>query len=400
MNSTGNFDNLVQDFDLNQFLTQNKHLDAESYLLRHKGNTNQLNWLLAEQLKIYPKASHKLPEFVKHHCWFTSKSYEQSSSESSAIFKSKRFSGQTLLDLSGGLGVDDWAFSRTFKQVISLDPNAELNQLVRINNQNLGIKNIQRIDTKAEDYMPEAQKHLFDLVYLDADRRPDEKRAWFLEQVQPNYLELASPLHKICKQILLKVSPMVDLTYLKESIQHLKEIWVLGDSKEVKEVLVLIEPNYEGSVRTEAIELKTNGEFDSFLYEPKQEEQSTNPIQANYFFEPHPVIIKAGLSKIYATSIGLNQIAPESAFYLGANLPSSFMGRAFRILAKEDFSKATLKEYLKRHKLKQANVTRRNFILSTDDIRKQFKLKDGGEEYLFFTEDAAGKRIFVHAQKP
>jgi len=365
---------LVQDFDLNQFLTQNKHLDAESYLLRHKGNTNQLNWLLAEQLKIYPKASYKLPEFVKHHCWFTSKSYEQSSSESSAIFKCKRFSGQTLLDLSGGLGV--------------------------INNQKLGIKNILRIDTKAEDNMPEAEKHLFDLVYLDADRRPDEKRAWFLEQVQPNYLELASPLNKISKEILLKVSPMVDLTYLKESIQHLKEIWVLGDSKEVKEVLVLIEPNYEGSVRTEAIELKTNGEFDSFLYEPKQEEPSTNPVQANYFFEPHPVIIKAGLSKIYARSIGLNQIAPESAFYLGANLPNSFLGRAFRILAKEDFSKATLKEYLKRNKLTQANVTRRNFILSTDDIRKQFKLKDGGEEYLFFTEDATGKRIFIHAQKP
>lgn len=400
MNSTGNFDNLVQDFDLNQFLTQNKHLDAESYLLRHKGNTNQLNWLLAEQLKIYPKASHKLPQFVKHHCWFTSKSYEQSSSESSAIFKSTRFKGGKLLDLSGGLGVDDWAFSKTFELIISLDPNTELNQMVRWNNHLLGVQHIERLDKTAEEFMAEVQDHFFDLVYLDADRRPEEKRSWFLDQVQPNYLELAAPLHKIGKQILLKVSPMVDLSYLKESIQHLKEIWVLGDAKEVKEVLALVEPGYQGLVQTEAIIWNNPNNYLSYTPALKTADDRHSQEELVYFFEPHPAVIKAGLSKIYATSIGLNQIAPESAFYLGATLPSSFMGRAFRILAKEDFSKATLKEYIKRHKIIQANVTRRNFILSTDEIRKQFKLKEGGADYLFFTEDAAGKRIFIHAQKP
>lgn len=398
MTSTGNYDNLIQEFDLNQFLTQNKHLDAEVYLLRHKGNTNQLIWLLAEQLKTYPKAVHKLPDFVKHHCWFTSKSYEQASSESSALFKIKRFTGNKMLDLSGGLGVDDWAFSKTFNEVISLDPDEFLNQLVRHNYKLLGTQNIQRIDTTAEDYLSKTNDLSFDLVYLDADRRPDAKRSWLLHLVQPNYLELAPVLTKMTKQILLKVSPMVDITYLKETIQGIKEIWVLGDTKEVKEVLVLIEPNYTGSVQTEAIIMQDQGDL-SFVGNEEKIPQTSNQVTGEYFFEPHPCIIKAGQSKAYANSLGLNQIAAESAFYLGNINPESFMGRAFKVIYAFEFTKSATKDYLKQTQLTQANITRRNFILSVDEIKRLFKIKDGGDNYLFFTTDALGKKMCIHAVK-
>ena len=87
MNLTPNLSELLSNFDLGLFLTQNKHLKAEKFLLDSKDNTKELNTLLAQQLLVYPKADNKLPTFTKHNCWFTSKSFEQASSEETAFFK-------------------------------------------------------------------------------------------------------------------------------------------------------------------------------------------------------------------------------------------------------------------------------------------------------------------------
>src|SRR5690349_14056728 len=116
-------------FDLKSFLERYTEKDV----FRLKEMYPELFVLLAEQLKLYPKAKEKLPVFTSNYCYFTSKSYEQSSSDALALYKAESFKGRVLLDLTGGLGVDDWAFSRSFEKVISVDNDLELNELVRIN---------------------------------------------------------------------------------------------------------------------------------------------------------------------------------------------------------------------------------------------------------------------------
>ncbi|MCF8427644.1 MAG: hypothetical protein K9H61_08340 [Bacteroidia bacterium] len=399
MNTTSSFINLLLEIDLGDFLTQNKHQDATQFLLGHKDTKNELNRLLADQLKIYPKAKNKLPTFTENHCWFTSKSYEQASSESSALYKSGLIGGEILLDLSGGLGVDDWAFSKTFNQIITLDPNKELNELVRLNFKKLGLNQINRLDTTAEDYLKSQNIPKFDWIFLDADRRPNEKNQFLLEDGTPNILELKERCFELSDNILLKLSPMIDLVYLQNTLPEITKIWILGDKSEVKEILVVMKRN---SLKTQ-IELEAVVLLDpiqSFATGSKANETNRlDLLQENYFYEPHNCIIKAGLTEEYSKYLGLKQIGKNSSFYTSSILLENFIGRSFQILEQFEFSKSKLKTYLSKKALVQANITKRNFPLSVDEIRKSYKIKEGGKDFLFFTTLQNGQKWVYHCRK-
>ncbi len=399
MNTTNQFVQLLQSFDLESFLTQNKQMDASRFLLAHKGNTNDLNWLLAEQIKLYPKALHKLPHFVKNHCWFTSKSYEQASGEASALYKSKLISGAKLLDLSGGLGVDDWAFSRNFDKVVSLDPDEKLNEIVRENFRRLHCNNIERINITAESYLNSNLDH-FDLIYLDADRRPAQGKSYFLDHDDPNFLAIQDACFKRSNQILLKLSPMADIHYLQENLQHIEKIMVVGDKKEVKEVLVLLNKKGSTTIIYESVLLRENEPHQIFSSKKELTLSISSELKsAKYFFEPHVTIIKAQHSRNYAQACELEQLAINSAFYIGNHIPPEFMGRSFEIVKAFEFSKSLFQQYLKNEKLVKANITKRNFVLSVEEIRKAYKIKEGGKDYLFFSTLSNGTRMVYHCIK-
>ena len=397
MNITPKLSELLSNFDLGLFLIQNKHLKAEKFILDSKDNTKELNTLLAQQLVIYPKADNKLPTFTKHNCWFTTRSFEQASSEETAFFKASLFSGGQLLDLSGGLGVDDWAFSNQFKSVISLDPDSYLNVLVRENFMKLGVKNIIRIDSIAENYL-ETTEGAYDLIYLDADRRTEKGKAFFLDQGKPNYLAIKNLCAKVSSKVLLKLSPMIDLTYLKNTLPNLTKIWVLGDKSEVKEILAYIDFSQPSELETEVVVLNNSGKSIHFK---NTNNQPVTPklTNLNYFFEPHSCLIKSNLYKEYATMYSLQLLSAQSLYFTGKHLPNIFLGRAFEIIQIIDFSKAKVKDYLERCVIKNANVSKKNFPIEVDEIKKIFKLKDGGEEYLFFSTNEKGLKVMFHCKK-
>ncbi len=398
MSKTLNFSELISQFDLGQFLTENKHLSAEKYLLSSKDNTKELNSLLAQQLNIYLKAKDKIPTFVSNHCWLTTKSYEQASSESSALFKSNLFSGEKMLDLSGGLGVDDWAFSKRFKQVISVDPDDLLNTLVKENNKRLHINTIERITSTAEDFLRNTSER-FDLIYLDADRRTDSGKAFFLDQGKPNYLDLADQCALICSKVLLKLSPMIDFTYLKNAIPQLAKIWVVGNKNEVKEVLALVAFEPKNSLKIEAVIIGENTENLYFSDTDKEENNSPEIVEPIYFFEPHPCIIKSNLYQIYAKKNNLQLLASQSIYYYGDKIPKDFMGRTFSLVQTIEFSKTTVKQYLATTKIKKANISKRNFPLEVGELRKMFQLLEGGEDYLFFATNEQKEKLMFHCKK-
>ncbi|MCG9879862.1 MAG: class I SAM-dependent methyltransferase [Bacteroidia bacterium] len=398
MNTTPGLSELLSSFDLELFLTQNKHKAAEDFLLGSKDNTKELNSLLAEQLSVYPKAKNKIPTFVEKACWFTSKSYEQASSETSAFFKSQLIKGRTLLDLSGGLGVDDWAFSKQFEKIISLDPDVFLNQLVRTNFQKLGVNNIRRLDISAEEFL-QATKEKFDLIFLDADRRIGQGKAFFLENGKPNFLEIENQCKQICPRVLLKMSPMVDLSYLKKALPFWSKIWVVGYKSEVKEVLVLVDYQPTTQQEIEAVIISENHTPITFSTNQNKTQDMSEPNASEYFFEAHSSIIKSGLSDEYGKFCGLDLFTKNSHYYLGHHIPENFMGRSFRIIQKIAFSKSKVKEYLVQAKIEQANVSKRNFPMQTEELKSLFKLKDGGDNYLFFSLNNEGKKTMIHAVK-
>ena len=397
MNSTNKTDNFLQEFDLGEFLTQNKHLSGESFLLRDKGSTNFVKGLLANQLNLYPKVKHKLPTFHQLHCWVSPKSFEQCSSELSAKFKSKLFKGKSMLDLSGGLGVDDCAFSHSFNSIISLDPDAALNDLVRANNTKLGVTNIERLTSTAEEFLRNHSNSFFDLIFLDADRRNPQGKDYSLEGGMPSYPSLAETLFPITHQILLKLSPMIDLSYLKEKLSYLEKIIVLGDKQEVKEILALIKPGYQGEILTEAYVLD---QTETYLNWPNQNNIYLDDNKPGiYLVEAHNVLVKSDLAHHYLTQNGAELWGKSGILGVFRFEPSDCMGRVFKVINAMPYQKASFKAYLKDHQIKKANFTRRGFPASIEELRKTFGVSEGGDDYFFFSSQMDGSLIFCHCKK-
>lgn len=379
------------------FIKTNLDADIISLALKYRGKTEfDLNFAL-EQIRLYKKAAKKLPEFVDKFCFFPGKAYEQSSSESVAFFKSTLFSGDTLIDLSGGLGVDDWAFAKVFKKVLSIDKDQNLNKIVRENFKKLGLNNVERIDAEAEVFLQNIYKA--DLVYIDPDRRNDSgKRTFLLKDSQPEILKIKSRLFEIAPKILLKFSPMSDIHYLIKELPETSMIWVISQNNEVKELLCLLEKGNEKFQKIIAIDLQEKG---NKKFESSQEKEDVETVKESpeYFYEPGTALIKAGLVKAFAASEKMQHINKEGIYLSADRVINNFFGRSFRVLFKGDYKSKEIRAYLKKQKIGYLNIAARLFPKSPEELKKELKIKDGGEDYFFFTKDAENKLCFFHCRK-
>lgn len=385
--------NNIKNFDLKSFLTGSAGIN----IFNLKKEYSSLSVILAEQIEVYKKAASKLPVFTGNYCFFIKKSFEQASSERTALYKSTLFSGKTVLDLTGGLGVDDWAFSKSFESVISVDKDKILNELARINFEKLGLTNIKRIDADAYDFIKTST--VYDMIYADADRRSAVKRAVTLDSSEPNVLKILPRLSEITSKILLKLSPMIDITYLLKSLPGIKDIYIISVSNEVKEVLALIHNNRDERISIHAIELGSNNKVKQFSAATGEKVKVNASDTGKYFYEPSVSIIKAGLVNEYAALNGLDPISENSVFLSGNVEIKDFIGRQFLIITQMTFGKSAIKKYLKEYNIVKANVSCRSFPVKEEEIKKRFGLPDGGDEYLFFTAGPEKQKMFYHCRK-
>ena len=356
--------------------------------------------IVADQLLLLEKAKKKLPKWAEAGCLFTAKGLEQCSSQPLAMFKSSLITGQTLLDLSGGLGADDVSFSMVFNQVTSLDIDDNLNELVQLNLQKLNVKNVTRLTISAEEYL---QEHIqpVDAIYIDADRRVNgNQKSALLGDASPDVVSLMPQLLRKADRIMLKLSPLIDITYLHQLFSNIEHIYVVGIQNEVKEVLVLLNNKVlSDKQQVTAVQLATSGEVTHQISGKENLEVLDSTPGESWFYEPSNMVIKAGLSQALAKTNGLRLLAKNSHYMLGSQFIAGYFGRAFKVKHSMVFGKRALKDYLSRQKINKANVSARNFISTVDEIRKTFSIADGGEDYLFLTTNSDGEKVFYHCVK-
>ncbi len=397
MQSNKKISNEILNSDLKSFIDEFLEKDFLKVTLQLSKKYPQNFNLLAEQLKLYKKARVKLPTFATSYCFFTTKSFEQASSEKLAKYKSTLFKGTNLLDLSGGLGVDDWAFSFSFSKIISLDIDEELNQIVRKNYERLQLTTIERIDADASEFIK--SPGIYDLIYLDADRRPDlkNKRVAGLSDSDPNILQLQKRLFELTDTILLKLSPMLDISALIDQLKNVTAIYVVSLDNEVKELLAVLSKTIQ-KPQIHAVNITAeNTQTFSATYEQLVEMNYSD--EGEFFYEPSLSLIKSGISKNYATANQLKILAPNSYFFLSDNHTEDFFGRSFKVIAKMEFGKVLVKKYLTEKGIQKANISKRNFPMEVDELKKLFLIKDGGEDYLFFTQNNENKKLIFHCRK-
>lgn len=401
-------------FDISSFISETTEYDSVQFALKHAGKYAFDAAFLADQLAIYPKAKIKLPTFTNVYALFTPQSYEQSSSENLARFKASLLSGISILDLSGGLGIDDWAFSKHFQKVVSIDIDGELNKVVRSNMAKLGIFNMERLDADAYAFV-DKNTDRFDWVYMDADRRTSDKRTYALADTEPNIFAIQDNVFSFTSNILLKVSPMLDIHALIDELKTVAAIWVVSAKNEVKEVLVhlkrdsqpsmpdagsgIADAGYreqdQGGIVIHAVDVTDTG---NTQFELPYESLQTEPTYANdglWFYEPALALIKSNLASAYLKQHHIAQVGKHSIYGVGNTQVNNFFGRSFQLYESFEFNKGRLKTYLANNGITKANISKRNFPMEVDEIKKLTGLKDGGEHYLFFTTDEQGlKRVF------
>ncbi len=350
-----------------------------------------------EQVEAKKRCEKKLPTWFRtRNIYYPNKlNIEQTSSEITAKYKAGLVSGKSLIDLTGGFGVDAYFFSKQIENITHCEINVQLSEIVKHNYKALSITNITFISESGIDVLKKLDQP-FDWVYIDPSRRDTSKQKVFLlSDCTPNIKTFQELFLKYAQHVMIKTSPLLDLFATLSDLNNVKVVYVIAVNNEVKELLWILERNYDGKVTVKAVNLQKeniqNFKF-NFKDEPKAEVEYSKPLA--YLYEPNSAILKAGAFNSVSHQLKIKKIHKHSHIYTSEKL-IDFPGRRFKIEKQLAFNK----KLFTKENIEKANITTRNFPLSVSDIRKKLKIKDGGNVYLFFTTNINDEKIILVCSK-
>ncbi len=339
---------------------------------------------IAQQLAGLQKARKKLPT------WFAcpgiyyppTLNLEQCSSEQTATYKAGLTSGDTLLDLTGGFGVDSYFFSKQFRQVHTCELDPDLAEIASHNFTQLGAGNISVHPKSGLEVFDELRKKSIrpDWIYADPSRRDSKGgRVVTLEDYQPDIPAHLDELLAGTDNLLLKTSPMLDLSAGSRSLRHIREIHIVAVDNEVRELLWWLQPGHEGPCTRLAINL---GKGEPMRFTPEEEgaAQCSYSLPSAFLYEPNAALMKAAPFCLLGQRHGLAKLHQHTHLYTSEEL-MPFPGRRFRIREVLPYKAGKLP-------FSKAHVATRNFPERVEVIRKRTGIKPGGDTYLFFVKTA------------
>ena len=334
---------------------------------------------LTQILQLYRKAQHKLPTWVEHKLALTKRSYEQSSSEACAKFKAGLVKGKTIADLTCGLGVDSYYFAQEFENVIAFEHNAETAEVTRFNMEKLGIQNI-TINPKKFKGLSELKP---DVIYVDPDRRTNsDSQGRNIEQYEPNILEHLEQWLAISGTVMIKLSPVTDITWIRNNIPQCSDIFVVSVKNEIKEILVLAVKD-AAEITLHAVDINDH-RIAQFSSSQSPAKSTSNTSSSKYLFEPGRAVIKSGLESAFLSHRGLKAIN-DSGTLAWVEKGEIELGRIFNIIDQAPSNKKSIKSLLKRHNVNRAEIICRNYFEQSKVVRKKLRLASGGNKFLIFT---------------
>ncbi len=370
---------------------------------RHAGEIASFDEALTT-LEVRRKLQHKVPE------WWALPSLhfplrlsgEQCSSSETARYKAQvareAAGGGCIADLTGGLGVDSWAFARQFGQVLYNEMQPALCAAAQQNFRELGVERIivknqlLKADTLAcilEGCKP-------DILFLDPARRAEDGRKVFrLEDCQPDVLQLLPALQKACPLLLLKLSPMADISLVCKQLGCVKAVHVVEAEGECKELLLLLERGYTGPRR---LVVYASGAVADIP--PEEMPPRLGARLDGWLFEPGKALLKAGAFHWPVSRFSLEKLGRHTHLYTHPHALAALapFGKWYRILEAVPLGRQSIKELGRR--FPQAHVTARNLPLTSDQLRSKLGCRPGGDLHIFGLQlDALEARYLLVCQR-
>ena len=357
-----------------------------------------LNYAL-NQIGGWQKAKEKIPSWseIDGLVYPPHLSMEQCSSERTAAYKATLVQGDSFTDLTGGFGVDFAFIARNFKQATMVERNAELCEIAMHNLPLLGLPHAKVVNDDGIDHL--RQMEPVDVIFIDPARRDQQGRKTVsIADCEPNLLEVLETLRTHAKKVLIKYSPMLDISLAVKELRQVESVHVVSVENECKELLFLLGEEATGTPPFHCVNLTKKGETRyTFTLE---EERNATIRQAGeigaYLYEPYSSLLKAGAYKSLCQRFSVDKLAVSSHLYTSDNLIEAFPGRAFHVIDTFTLNKKEVKEHL--GGITKANIAVRNFPIGANELRNKLKIKEGGDLYLFATTHME-KRLVVMCEK-
>lgn len=378
------------------FLSKNLTQKVTAIALKKTPFKNVSSQELAQQLVGKQKAQKKLPSWFKSNQVYypPSLNLEQTSSEKTAIYKAQLVSGKTLIDCTGGFGIDSVAFAKKVKTVFHCELNEELQKIASHNFKALKIENIESDCCDGINFALQHKK--VNWIYIDPSRRNSTKgKVFFLEDCLPNVPAVVDQLFEVTSSILIKTAPILDISVGLRELKYVKEIHIVAVDNEVKELLWILDKTcFNNPIIYSVTLLKT---FESHIKIPLIAEEEANsrlgePLK--YLFEPYASVMKSGAFNWLSEHYKIAKLHAQTHLYTSNEL-IDFPGRKFEITVVYPFNKSAMRLLVKA----KTNVVTRNFKISVAELRKKYKLQEGLERYLFFVTDKNNKAIVIDCNK-
>ena len=336
-------------------------------------------------------------------------SLEQCTSQYIAQYKASFVEGLLgcrfrMADITGGMGVDCFFISAGAAKVYYNEMSAELCDCAKTNFKALGRPEIEVSCCTAEEYVAGLVPDSLDLIYLDPARRGDAGRKLIsISDCQPDTVALQDELLHIAPNVMVKLSPMLDVSRALTELKHVSHVFIIGLEGECKEITLLMQRGFEAEPIITAVDIKADGtpeiavssikSADNALPLPIADPQQLQP--GTFISEPSAPYMKSALFRTIAACTGTTLLHPDTHLFWSKEKPDNFPGRVFKLEGMIPFDKRSLSALTKT----QANLSVRNFPETAPALQQKLKLRDGGSRYLIATTLADNRRVLLDLRK-
>ncbi|MBT8326690.1 MAG: hypothetical protein KJP21_03140 [Bacteroidia bacterium] len=379
---------VLESDDAKTFIMNHINEDFTRLSLKFSGKTSFNITVCLQLMTLYIKAKIKIPLFSEQLLALDKRSFEQSSSQRIAKFKATVLKGNSLLDITGGLGVDSIFLSQAFQKIDVIERNQQLHELALFNIRKLELNNINRFCGDGSSYI----KPGYDWIYIDPDRRKGSSRSVVLENLEPNILELLPQLKTATNQVYIKLSPLFDIDEVWRIFDQLNTVYILAEKGEIKEVGVCLDfRNNATNKSLVLVDVASGFNYTSNAQKRVNIEFDSN-VENRYLLIPNALLIKSRLSDEYLTGYSVTKhnsfhyyFSPEKLMIEGV--------RTFEILGHFSISAKELVNELKKLKIEKLNIVVKGLSDQPELWHKKLKTLDGGEYYLFILKSKKKESI-------
>lgn len=353
-----------------------------------------------EQIELRKKSPDKFigtdGRSVRPRFLYSSVSVEQSTSAAIANFHASVASEcRSVLDMTMGIGMDAMAFCSNGAEVVAIEMNRDLCETSRMNYQEVGGLNI--INGDSVEWLKSTER-TFDCIFIDPARRDASGcRVCNIHDCSPDVIEILPLVMAHTSMLMVKLSPMLDISATIRDLPGIRELYVVEERGECRELLAVIRKESCDDVTIVA----RNG-CNELRFTQKEESAAVIeygiPVKGNFFYEPSPSVMKAGPFKLLGQRFGLKKIAPNSHLYFGYEPEPEFPGKCYEIEEVLPYSSSVLKRFCR--KWPKVSVAVRNFPDTADRLRSRLKVKESSELRLMATTAYDGEKMLFLLKHP